>query len=190
MKRSIMIAVLLVGRACGGWLNPSQPGFTADETLLRIAGDRTNAAALTVATNGLWQAMGGHNHDSRYDAAGAANAVNSQLSGVLADETGARAAFDADLLRTNGLVLFGQDLYRQTVVDSVPGWLDWQVAEIVGDTVTYTWAHWDYRGEWAHPYSAGCRPGLCPGRQQLGIFVRTGRDALVVDRIRSFRSAV
>ena len=144
MKRTIMIAVLLVGRACGGWLNPSQPGFTADETLLRIAGDRTNAAALTVATNGLWQAMGGHNHDSRYDAAGAANAVNSQLSGVLADETGARAAFDADLLRTNGLVLFGQDLYRQTVVDSVPGWLDWQVAEIVGDTVTYTWAHWDY----------------------------------------------
>ena len=59
MKRTILIAVLLVGRACGGWLNPSQPGFTADETLLRIAGDRTNAVALTDATNGLWQALAG-----------------------------------------------------------------------------------------------------------------------------------
>ena len=102
MKRTIMIAVLLVGRACGGWLNPSQPGFTADETLLRIAGDRTNAAALTDATNGLWQAMGGHNHDARYDAAGTANAVSNRLSGALADETGARAAFDTGLQMTNG----------------------------------------------------------------------------------------
>jgi len=143
MKRTIMIAVLLVGRACGGWLNPSQPGFTADETLLRIAGDRTNAAALTDATNGLWQALGGHNHDSRYDAAGAANGVSNRLSGALADEIGARAAFDTGLQGTNGLVLFGHDLYRETVVDTAPGWLDWEVAEIDGNSSMWIWAHWD-----------------------------------------------
>ena len=143
MKRTILIAVLLVGRACGGWLNPSQPGFTADETLLRIAGDRTNAAALADATNGLWQALGGHNHDGRYDLAGAANAVSNMLSGAILSEVAACSAFDANLQETNGLVLYGQDLYRETVVDYAPGWLDWQVLAVDGQPTVWVWAHWE-----------------------------------------------
>ncbi|MEI6210619.1 MAG: hypothetical protein WCR06_03230 [bacterium] len=142
MKRSIIIVVLLVGRAFGGWLNPSQPGFTADETLLRIAGDRTNAAALTDATNGLWRAFGAHNHDGRYDAAGVAEAVNNQLSGDLLAEGMARAAFDSTLLETNSLVLYGQDLYRQMIIDDAPGWLDWQILTVDGQPTVMVWAYW------------------------------------------------
>ena len=142
MKRSIMIAVLLVGRAFGGWLNPSQPGFTADETLLRIAGDQTNAATLTMATNNLWRAFGAHNHDDRYDAAGAADAVNNRLSGDLLAEGMARAAFDSTLLETNSLVLYGQDLYRQMIIDDAPGWLDWQILAVDGQPTVMAWAYW------------------------------------------------
>lgn len=106
MRRTILVGGLAAGCAFGGWINPELPGFNADETLLRIAGDWTNAVAL-------------------------------------ADEAAARAAFGAGLQGTNGLTLFGKDLYLQMAVDGAAGWLDWQVSEILAESTVATWAYWE-----------------------------------------------
>ena len=92
MKRSIMIVVLLVGRACGGWLNPSQPGFNADETLLRIAGDQANAALVSnlSARVGL-VALTGSNYAVTV-AAGASNGALAAAAGLYLPNNGTACA--------------------------------------------------------------------------------------------------
>ena len=171
MKRwyALVMLLCLAGCARGAWLSSTQSGFTADETICRIAGDKTNAAELASATGTLWQAfdahnhdgrydpagaagvvsnalllaIGAHNHDGRYDLFGAANAVSNGLAGALAGEAAARGAFDAGLQQTNGIVLYGHDLYRETAVDGPDGWLDWRIAEIDAAPTVGAWAHWE-----------------------------------------------
>lgn len=89
-----LVAVGLTGSALAGWLDPSQPGFTADETLLRIAGDRSNAVVLVGATNELWQSLDSHNHDGRYDVAGAAVNAASNAMRVIQIDTQAWVSVD------------------------------------------------------------------------------------------------
>ena len=73
-----------------------------------------------------------HNHDGRYDLLGAATAVGNVA-----------AAFDASLQGANALTLYAQDLYRETTIDTLPGWLDWQVQGVQSDPTVWTWAHWE-----------------------------------------------
>ena len=55
----------------------------------------------------------------------------------------AHALSDA-LQQPNSLTLFGNDLYRKTIIDGPTDWLDWQVLGVVGQSTVGVWAHWDY----------------------------------------------